>query len=431
LGFVPERSVNRSLEIHLTVLPTGLRVVTARLPGFDTACVGAFINAGSRNEADAENGVAHFVEHMAFKGTSSRTGLDIVSEIETLGASINAYTATGITAYHVTGLGATVPKAIEILGDVLTDSRFDPDELEVERDVVLQEIVRAADTPNSIAFDKYMLTAYRDQSLGRPILGRRSFVETVTASHLRSFMQLFYTSGNTIVVGCGNVRHEPFVARVAGAFAKLSAGPAAASPPARWIGGMANRASPKFLEVISVLGWNSVPKTDRRIHCHRMLASAIGGGMSSPLFQEVREKRGLVYAIGASHDSGADFGEVYLQAGASPDKLCEVIRVSCGVLAEAGRRIGESEFRRARNQALVNTRTVKERPFHLARYLAVNMFERGRIVLPNDDAAEIEAVTREDLIAAAQTIVAGTPTVAFAGPAPDADYLQLIQAELA
>jgi predicted Zn-dependent peptidase len=419
------------MDIQFTTLPTGLRVITANLPGFDSAAVAAFIDTGSRNETAAENGIAHFLEHMAFKGTKTRSSLDIAREIEMLGSNINAYTSQGTTAYFVTGLAANIEKAVAIIGDVLTASTFEEAEIATEKGVILQEISRSYDSPNSMAYKSFALTAYPDQALGRPILGEPDFIKSVTRDNFTSFVGRYYTAQNMIVVGTGAIDHTEFAQMVERYFAALpSSNQAPPEIPAAWGGGFKRTTSAKFEQVTALIGWDSVAETDKRVYAHRMLAASIGGGMSSPLFQEVREKRGLVYAVSGSHDSGPDFGEFLLYAGTTPDKLDEVIKVSCGVFMQAAQAIGEDDLTRARNAELTGYATIKEKPFSLARYLAANMFDHGRIVTPDEEKRAVEAVAKADLIAAAEMIFKTSPAVALVGPVPDTDYLALIQAEL-
>ncbi|MEJ1977338.1 MAG: pitrilysin family protein [Acetobacteraceae bacterium] len=203
------------MNIEFSVLPNGLRVVSVKLPGFDSAAVAAFVKAGARNETAANNGIAHFLEHMAFKGTESRSALQLSAEIETLGSNINAYTSHDTTCYFVTGLKDTIAQSVAILGDVLCASTYDPADIAVEKGVILQEIRRSADNPSHVAYDGYGLTAYPDQSLGRPILGRPDFIESVTREHFTAFVAENYFGANMVVVGTGDFEHQAFVDLVA------------------------------------------------------------------------------------------------------------------------------------------------------------------------------------------------------------------------
>jgi predicted Zn-dependent peptidase len=419
------------MDIKLTTLSSGLRVITANLPGFDSAAVAAFVDSGSRNETAAENGIAHFLEHMAFKGTTTRSSLDIAREVENLGSNINAYTSQGTTAYFVTGLASNIEKSVAIIGDVLTASLFDDADIATEKGVILQEISRSYDNPNSLAYSAFGKSAYPDQPIGRPILGLPDFIKSVERTNFTSFVDRFYTAPNMIVVGTGDIEHAAFVHMVERYFAKLPTRVGVPEEPkAKWVGGFNRATSDKFEQVTALIGWDSVAETDKRVYAHRMLATAIGGGMSSPLFQEVREKRGLVYSVSGSHDSGPDFGEFLLFAGTTPDKLDEVVKVSCGVFQNAAKSISADDLTRARNRELVGYATIKEKPFALGRSLAANLFEHGRIMLPDEEIARVEEVTMDHLIEAANLTFKTAPAVALVGPVPETDYLGLIKAEL-
>jgi predicted Zn-dependent peptidase len=419
------------MQTQLTTLANGLRVITATLPGFDSAAVGAFVDVGSRNENPEENGIAHFLEHMAFKGTTTRNALDIAIEIETLGSNINAYTSQGITAYFVTGLGSTMEKSVAIIGDVLTNSVFNDADITVEKGVILQEISRSFDNPGHVAYNAFNQTAYPGQAIGRSILGPPEFIKSATRENFTSFVARYYTAQNMVVVGTGDIEHSAFVQMVERYFAAIPSRPdVPAEQKAEYVGGYERSASSKFEQVTALLGWQSVAETDKCVYAHRMLTTAIGGGMSSPLFQEVREKRGLVYAVHAGHDCGPDYGEFIMQAGATPENLDELVKVSCGVFAAAGKAITPHDLERARNRELVGYATIKEKPFSLARYLASNLFDHGRIVEPDEEKRAVEAVTLADLADAADSIFQTRPTVALVGPVPETDYLARIKSEM-
>jgi predicted Zn-dependent peptidase len=418
------------MKTNMTTLPNGLRVITARLPGFDSASVAAFIDAGSRNENPKENGIAHFLEHLAFKSTSTRSALQIASEVENLGSNINAYTSNDVTAYYVNGLGINIANSVEIIGDVLCNSLYAEDDIETERGVILQEISRSLDNPGHVAYDGYGITAFPDQALGRTILGPPDFIKTATRENFTSFVGRCYTADNMLVVGVGDFDHNDFVEMVAEHFTKIPMGTKLTQEKALWGGGYSQAISSKFEQVTALIGWDSVAETDPTIYAHRMLAWAIGSGMSSPLFQEVREKRGLVYTVNGSHDSGPDYGQFMLYAGTTPDKLDEVIKVSCDVFMNAATSITDNDMLRARNMALVGYSTIKERPFSLARYLASNVFDHGKIITPDEEKINFSMVTKNDLLEAAAMIFKTKPTVSLVGPVPENDYMGMVKSAM-
>ncbi len=369
---------------------------------------------------------------MAFKGTKHRTALQIGAEIEVLGSSINAYTSQEQTAYFVTGLKGSVARSVAILGDVLTSSLFEPADIEVERGVILQEIRRSADNPSHVAHDGYGLTAYPGQALGRPILGPAAFIESARREDFTAFVAKHYFAENMVVVGTGGVDHQEFVSLVAEHFAALpSRAEPVAAPPARYVGGLSRDTEKDFEQVTVLLGLHSVGETDPAVHAHKVLARALGDGMSSPLFQEVREKRGLVYSVHAFADNGADYGDLIVYAGTTAKHVGELLKVACDQIAEATRRVSEADMTRAKNSLLVQIATAKEKPFTLARGLAGSLFEHGHVISPEEAMRKIEAVTMEDVTAAARVVVASNPTLSLVGPVPEADYLGQVKGALA
>ena len=420
------------MNIEQTTLPNGLRVISVDLPGFDSAAVGVFIKAGARNETAANNGIAHFLEHMAFKGTRTRTAHQIAAEIEVLGSNINAYTSHDTTAYFVTGLKGTIAQSVSILGDVLCHSVFQPDDIATEKGVILQEIRRSQDNPSHVAYDGYGAMAYPDQSLGRPILGRSEFIESVTREHFTDFVQQHYFADNMVVVGTGNFRHEDFAAMVGESFQALPGRSNVLTlEPARYVGGAVRNTEKDFEQVTILMGLQSVSENDPDVHAHRVLARAIGGGMSSPLFQEVREKRGLVYSVYASSDHGRDNGDFNVFAGTTAKHVEELLDVTCEQITKTTHAIKDEDIQRAKNGQLVRIATVKERPFSLAQGIASSLFERGYVLTPDQARQEVEAVTSDHVMAAAKSVVASNPTVSLVGPVPDMDYHGRVKAALA
>jgi len=419
------------MHTQLTTLANGLRVITATLPGFDSAAVGAFVDVGSRNERAEENGIAHFLEHMAFKGTTTRSALDIAGEIETLGSNINAYTSQGVTAYFVTGLAKNVEKSVAIIGDVLTASVFNESDIATEKGVILQEISRSTDNPGHIAYNAFNETAYPGQAIGRSILGPPEFIKAATRENFTSFVARYYTAQNMVVVGVGDIEHVAFAQMVERYFAAIPSRPdVPAEARAAYVGGLKRAPSTKFEQVTALLGWQSVAETDPRVYAHRMMATAIGGGMSSPLFQEVREKRGLVYSVHAYSDHGADHGDFVIFAGTTAKHVEELFTVACGELTKAAAQISEQDMVRAKNSLLVGLATAKERPFSLAQGIAGSLFERGYVMTPEQAIKSVEAVTADDVQRAARQIIASQPTISLVGPVPEADYHARVVAAL-
>jgi predicted Zn-dependent peptidase len=419
------------MQIEQTTLPSGLAVISARLPEFESAAVMVVVRAGSRDEDDAHSGAAHFLEHMAFKGTATRTALEIAMRIERLGAQINAFTSQEMTAYHITGLKDALPDALEILGDVLTRSRFDVADVALERGVIAQEIARKNDDPGALCSEGFVATAYPGHPLGRTVLGDPAFVARATRDDLLDFVGRNYTTRRMVVVASGDIAHDWLCEQAALRFADIPGGSGVGERVAPvYAGGQHIHARADFKQVNLALGFPSVAVDAPGFLAHKLMSLALGYGMSSPLFQEVRQKRGLVYGVGAGSNHGSDAGMVAIQAGMTPENLVDVIDVACGEAKRCGAAIEEGDFVRARNAMLSELASVKERPFQLALYLAGQFFRHGTARGPQSDVAALRQVTIEDLVGAAATVFAGAPTLSLVGPVPEGDYLATVRAAL-
>ncbi len=245
---------------------------------------------------------------MAFKGTESRSALDIAVEIECLGASINAITSQEITAYHINGLKDSVAEAVAILGDVLTRSRYADEDVALERNVIGQEIARQGDDPNALCIVGFLGAAFPDQPMGRPVLGSPAFVANAARADLLSFVNSHYFTGSMVVAATGDFAHDWFAGLVEKHFSTIPTGAAADRAVPVYAGGEHITRRTDFKQVNVALGFPSVAIDAPGYYAHKMLAAALGGGMASPLFQEVRQKRGLVYGVGAGSNHGSDFG---------------------------------------------------------------------------------------------------------------------------
>jgi len=281
---------------EITKLSSGLTVVTDPMPQLESAALGVWVNVGGRNETRPVMGVSHMLEHMAFKGTARRTAQQIAEEIEAVGGYMNAYTSREQTAFHVRTLKNDVPLAIDILADILTRPSFEQVELERERQVVLQEIGQARDTPDDIVFDHLQSVAYPDQPIGWPILGNEDTVSHFAREHLQDYMGANYRASSMILVASGAVEHQCVLELAAGAFSEASPGIAEKPSSARYVGGDC-RVQEDLEQVHVTYAFPAVSSTDPDFYTFQVYAAALGGGMSSRLFQEAREKRGLCYSI--------------------------------------------------------------------------------------------------------------------------------------
>jgi predicted Zn-dependent peptidase len=284
------------MTVAVTRLDNGLTIATDRMESVETVSIGAWANVGTRNEPAEVNGVSHMLEHMAFKGTERRSARAIAEEIEAVGGHLNAYTAREQTAFYLKALKEDLGLAADVIGDILSHSTFEPAEVERERGVILQEIGQANDTPDDIVFDHFQETAFPGQPMGRPVLGTEPRIRGMKRDVLMTYMRRHYAAANTVVAGAGNLEHDRFLELVQRHFADL---PAESPPPAlpgHYEGGEFREAR-ELDQVHVVLGFPSVGYADPDYYPAMLLSTLLGGGMSSRLFQEVREKRGLVYSI--------------------------------------------------------------------------------------------------------------------------------------
>jgi len=416
--------------INITRLPSGLTVVTERMDRVETISFGAYVGAGTRHELAEENGVSHFLEHMAFKGTKTRSSARIAEEIENVGGHINAYTAREQTAYYVKLLKEDLALGADIIGDILTNSTLEPEEIERERGVILQEIGQANDTPDDIIFDHMQETAYPDQPMGRPTLGPESIIRTLSRDTLSDYMQKHYTTGNMIVSAVGNLEHERVVDLVNTHFSGLPAGTAPDAVAADYRGGEI-RVERDLDQAHLVMGFPSVGYGDPDYYPALLLSTLLGGGMSSRLFQEVREKRGLVYSIYSFTVPFVDSGLFGIYAGTGEEEAKTLVPVVLDELAKVQREVAQAELDRARAQLksslLMSLESTGSRCEQIARQ--IQLF--GRIIPTQETVAKINAVTIDDIRRSATRTFHAKPTLACIGPVAHVPSLSDIVSELA
>jgi len=402
--------------IQLTRLPSGLTVVTERMDRVETVSFGAYVATGSRNETAEENGVSHFLEHMAFKGTERRSAAAIAEEIEAVGGHINAYTAREQTAYYVKVLKEDTALGADIIGDILTHSSFEPEELERERGVILQEIGQANDTPDDIIFDHFQEVAYPSQPIGRPVLGSESGIKGMPRSLLTGYMKRHYAHSNVVVAAAGNLHHADILELVKRHFADLPADPPPLMVKSVYQGGEF-RGERDLDQVHIVLGFPSVGFGDPDYYPTLLLSTLLGGGMSSRLFQEVREKRGLVYSIYSFSAPFVDGGLFGIYAGTGESEAEELMPITLEELRKVQSEVTEAELSRARAQVkaslLMSLESTGSRCEQIARQLQVF----GRVVPTEETVAKINAVMPEDIQRAASRHFRSRPTLAALGPA--------------
>ena len=402
------------MSVRFTILPSGLRVVTDATPHLRTASLGVFVSAGSRHEADGEHGLSHLLEHMAFKGTRRRSAREIAEAIENAGGDLNAETGVEQTAYFARVLGEDVDLALDVISDILTESRFDADELGREKNVIIQEIGAVEDTPDDLVFDLFTGAAWPEQPIGRPILGTREGVRAFDRDAIDAYLRRHYRAGATIVAAAGAIDHDRIVARAEGLLEALGAEGAEPPRPAAYRGGeiLVKR---KLEQTHVVVGFEGRAIGAPDHDAAHVFAAATGGGMSSRLFQEVREKRGLAYSIYAFHWAYSDSGLFGFYAGAAARDAGALTACALDCLGEAAERLAEDEVRRARAQLKVSTLTALESPSARAQQLARQTFVHGRPLSLEDMLARIDAITVDDVRKAGRAMLASPPTVAAIG----------------
>jgi len=403
------------MSIRITTLGNGLRVATDYIPTVESATVGIWCDVGTRDEPAAVNGVAHLLEHMVFKGTRRRSAAAIAEEIEAVGGHLNAYTSREFTAYYASVLAGDEALAIDIIADILQNSAFEEGELARERTVILQEIGQANDTPDDIVFDFFQETAFPDQPVGRPVLGTAERVRKISRAQLAGYMKAHYAGASMVFAAAGKLDHDRVVRLVEAAFAALPAGGLGQPDSARYAGGDF-REDRELEQVHLVLGFEGVRYDDPDNYAISVMSTLLGGGMSSRLFQEIREKRGLVYSVYSFNSAYTDTGILGIYAGTGAGEVAELVPVLCEELKKVTQSIGEDELKRARAQIraglLMSLESTSSRAEQLARQLLVF----GRQIPPEEINAHIMAVDAEAARKVAERCFAPRPTVTALGP---------------
>jgi predicted Zn-dependent peptidase len=401
-------------KIQTTTLPGGLRVITEKVMDIDSVAVGIWVDAGTRDEEMIHNGAAHMVEHMLFKGTKRRGPQDIAIAVENVGGNINAYTSREVTSYHISLMKDDLPLALDILADMYQDSTMPPDEIERERQVIIQEIGMALDTPDELVFDNYYETAYPGQALGAPILGKEDIIAGMPRAALSAHIHKFYTPAHTVISAAGDLDHEKFVAQVVSLFSRLPQDEKVAKVPALYKGGE-NRMEKDLEQSHFVLGFEGVSRTDEDYYSAQALATLLGGGMSSRLFQEIREKRGLVYSIFSFHSGYRDSGQFGIYAGTGPDKLAEVIPIVCDEICNVCESITEEELMRAKAQLKSGLVIGRESMMTRADLQAKFLLYRSRPLDIDALLVQLDATSVDSVRETARRIFASMPTLASLG----------------
>lgn len=404
------------MAVELTRLPSGLTVVTDAMPHLETASLGVWVGSGGRDEKPDEHGISHLLEHMAFKGTGRRDARAIAESIEAVGGDLNAATSAETTAYYARVLKADVPLALDVLADILANPAFDPEELRREQNVIVQEIGAAEDAPDDVVFERLHETAFPGQPLGRSILGTRDTVRSFDAARLRAYLNRNYRGPDMIVAAAGAVEHAAVVDLVRAHFASFD-GPAAPLPQRAQFGGGTRIETRDLEQVHLAVALPGLPQRDPALYSLQAFTGILGGGMSSRLFQEVREKRGLCYSIYAFHMPYSDAGMFGLYAGTDETDAAELMQVVVDEIAAATETVDEREIDRAKAQMKAGLLMALESSSARAEQLARHILIYGRPIALDEIVARVDAVTVASARAAGAALLSrGQPAVSALGP---------------
>jgi predicted Zn-dependent peptidase len=410
-----QQVANSDPFVRVTRLANGLTVASETMSHMATATLGVWVGAGSRHEHEDEHGLSHLLEHMAFKGTTRRTARQIAEDVENVGGEINAATSTEFTFYSARVLGEHVHVALDVIGDILMNATFDEAELAREKAVILQEYAAVEDTPDDLVHDVFMEMAFAGQAIGRRILGRPETVKTFDAAGLRNFITREYAPERMILAAAGAVEHDSIVEAAERSLGALAATAAPATAAGRYVGG--ERRLVRRLEQGNViLGLPGCSFKDPRFYATHMFAQVLGGGLTSRLWHEVREKRGLAYSIDAFHWPFSDCGVFGIGAGTAGSNLPELIDVAIACARQATRDIDVAEIARAKAQLKVALLAALETAGGRIERNARHLLAWGRVVPRDEIVARVDSVTVDEVRDAGAEVLSGAPTIAAIGP---------------
>lgn len=417
------------MTVQVSKLANGLTVASDHMAHVETATLGVWVAAGTRNERPEVNGVAHLLEHMAFKGTERRSAQAIAEEIEAVGGQLNAYTSRENTAFYVRVLKQDLALAVDLLADILQHSVFDETELGRERDVVLQEIGQACDTPDDIVFDHFQQTAFPEQPLGWPVLGTAGIVAAMPRQALIDYMAESYAASRMVLSAAGNVTHQALVELADAAFGRLASARRGTVVAARYRGGD-YREDRDLEQVHLVMGFDSVAYDDPDYYALTVLSMLFGGGMSSRLFQELREKRGLVYNVHSFSSAYVDGGLFGIYAGTGSRQLAELVPVICEEIGKLGEAVSAEEVDRARTQVKAGLLMAQESTGARCEQLAQQIRVYGRPQPLAELGARLDAVDGAAVTRLARRLGASRLTCAAMGPLAELEPYDAIAARL-
>lgn len=407
-----------------SVLSSGIRVVTESMPGARSVAVGAWVGVGSRDESTDVCGATHFLEHLLFKGTASRTALGIAEAFDAVGGDLNAFTTKEATCFHARVLPVDLSMAVDVVADMLQNSLLAPADVEAERSVVIEEIAMHEDTPDDIVFDVFHEALWADDSLGRRVQGTTGSIQAMSLDALAGFYHTRYVPQNIVVSAAGALSHEQVVELVDRAFTprRVEAASRAHDVPQPASGALVQRKR-DIEQTHMVYGAPGIPRADDRRWALGVLNAAFGGGMSSRLFQEIRERRGLAYTIASGHEGFSDTGVFSIYAGCSSENVREVLTIARAELdAVIAEGITDAELERSIGQLRGSMMLGLDEPSALMSHLGKSELAPGEVLTPEEMIRRIEAVTQDDVREVARDVL-GAPgwSLVVLGPSVDAD----------
>ncbi|SEQ75875.1 Predicted Zn-dependent peptidase [Streptomyces radiopugnans] len=428
---------NGAGTVRKTVLPGGLRVVTESVPTVRSATFGIWARVGSRDETPTLNGATHYLEHLLFKGTGRRSALDISAEIDAVGGEMNAFTAKEFTCYYARVLDTDLPLAVDVVCDMLTGSLIRSEDVDAERNVVLEEIAMTEDDPGDCVHDLFARTMLGDTPLGRPVLGTTDTINALTRDQIARFYRRHYDPTHLVVAAAGNLDHDTVVRQVREAFERAGAlGRADAEPVAPRSGSRRIRTAGRVdlldratEQAHVILGMPGLSRTDERRWALGVLSAALGGGMSSRLFQEVREKRGLAYSVYSYTSGFADCGLFGVYVGCRPNLVHDVLKICRDELDHvAAHGLGDEELRRAIGQVSGSTVMGLEDTGALMNHIGKGELCWGEQLSVDGMLAKIASVTPDDIRSVAREILGWRPSLSVIGPLTDRQSARLDEA---
>lgn len=414
----------------VTTLANGVRVVTIRMPHIDSVSVGVFVRTGSRNESKKLNGISHFLEHMAFKGTKTRTYSDIAIGVERLGASMNAYTSKDTTCYFMSGLGKHASVFTEMLADMVQNNIFPQEELDRERGVIIQEYNQYEDDASTTAYYLHDEAMYGTNTpLGRTILGPKKNINAFAREDFIGYVNSQYTAQNLIVALAGNIDHDEAVRHVESLFSEVPQGQVNQVQAPTYQGGIRIKRKAAFTQSSVMMGF-PIANLKEDFYADLVASSVFGDGMSSPLFTEIREKRGLVYHTGSGQQLMDDTGYFYISAGTTAEHLQEFFTATSDLLKTVATKVDPVDLERAINQISVTVTRKQERPFSRIADAAEDLFTYGEITDKRQFVERVSSVTADEVQQSFARMLTHKPSISIVGKGADESFMGLVESRL-